>query len=178
MPDPPITNAPGSTAALDVLTVCHDRIRAQMQTLKRLAAHVQVFGADALAQQAAANVIRYFDTAAAQHHADEERTLFPALRAAAIGDDAQTLEALLVMLVKEHRQMTAGWQRLRAVLSRIAEGHVADLDVEWVGAFEGLYDAHIQREERRLFPLATTLLNSNQLLAIGASIALRRTSGH
>lgn len=73
-----ISLLPGSSAAagfdapLDMLSACHGRIEKQCATLRRLPAHLAEHGADVDARQAAANVVRYFDTAGRDHHADEE----------------------------------------------------------------------------------------------------------
>lgn len=55
------------------------RIEAQCETLKKLAFHLRDHGNDEQARQAAAYVLRYFDTAGMHHHRDEEEDLFPAL---------------------------------------------------------------------------------------------------
>ena len=79
-------NFPGHTAPdggfevpLEMLSACHHRVERQCATLRRLVAHLATRGADADAAAAAAAVLRYFDSAAKDHHADEEQDLFPAL---------------------------------------------------------------------------------------------------
>ena len=68
------TLAPGLEAPLEMLDACHARIRNQCSTLVRLKAHVATSGADEAARAAARSVLRYFDTAARDHHADETST--------------------------------------------------------------------------------------------------------
>src|SRR5580765_8493471 len=65
---------------IDILDGCHERILRNCATLERLAAHTLSHGSDAEAGVAAAGVMRYFDTAGAHHHRDEEDDLFPALQ--------------------------------------------------------------------------------------------------
>mgnify|MGYP003704987797 CR=1 FL=1 len=66
------TAAPGFDQPLAVLKHCHDRIRKQLATLDKLLPHLQQYGADQQAQEAAQAVLRYFMQAAPLHHEDEE----------------------------------------------------------------------------------------------------------
>ena len=93
--------SPGASteAPLEMLAACHGRVHKQCETLGRLAAHLPTHGSDTAAQQAATAVMRYFDTAARDHHADEEEDLFPALLEAMAGSDAVCLRALTDGLV-------------------------------------------------------------------------------
>ncbi|MDE3208835.1 MAG: hemerythrin domain-containing protein, partial [Pseudomonadota bacterium] len=71
---------PGFHEPVEMLDACHERMRRHCQTLEKLVTHLGMTGADESARQAAANVIRYFDQSALDHHADEEVNLFPLLR--------------------------------------------------------------------------------------------------
>jgi hemerythrin-like domain-containing protein len=64
---------------LEMLLGCHRRIEKQLETLKRLCTHVEARGVDAEASTAAQAVLRYFQSAAPNHHHDEELDLFPLL---------------------------------------------------------------------------------------------------
>lgn len=155
---------------LEMLAACHDRIEERCDLLERLIGHLRQRGADREAQQAAANVIRYFDTAGENHHEDEEDDLFPRL----LARDPQAAEALVSRLLAEHRDMRAAWAGLRATLSRIAAGESALLDAGAVERFGTLYRRHIDIEERELLPLAERLLDVNALAATGEAMARRR----
>ena len=48
----------------DMLRACHDRVHRMLTLLGKLQAHVVVHGVDAQANQAARDVMRYFDQAA------------------------------------------------------------------------------------------------------------------
>jgi hemerythrin-like domain-containing protein len=163
--------APGFDEPLEMLSACHGRIEAQLETLAKLAAHVPVHGADTQAQQAAANVMRYFDTAGANHHQDEEADLFPLL--ARIASEEREAEIMLLIdeLRAEHREMERGWQALREVLVRIARGERAGLAPD---AFAALYRRHIAREENALLPYAASVLVAAQRASLGTSMAARR----
>src|SRR5512141_2630254 len=80
---------------LEMLLGCHRRIEKQLETLKRLRAHVEAKGVDAEASTAAQSVLRYFHSAAVNHHADEEQDLFPLLEARI--DDAGERERFLAL---------------------------------------------------------------------------------
>lgn len=66
--------AVGFEVPLEILAACHGRVQRQCETLLRLVAHVQAHGADRPAQEAAAAVMRYFDTAARTITATRSRT--------------------------------------------------------------------------------------------------------
>ena len=83
---------------LEMLAACHQRIVQQCDTLNRLLPHLAAHGADLQAQQAAQAVLRYFDQAAVDHHADEEQDLFPALLESMAGSDAVCLRELIDVL--------------------------------------------------------------------------------
>lgn len=159
---------------LEMLSACHGRVQRQCQTLQRLAAHLQAHGADEAAQTAASAVMRYFDTAARDHHADEEQDLFPALIEAVAGSDAVCLQALTQGLVEEHRQMEGQWMALRAVLQRIAGGEPVALPTPDVERFVQAYTKHIEREETELLPTAARLLGDAELERLGRAMRERR----
>jgi hemerythrin-like domain-containing protein len=156
---------------LEMLAACHDRIEDRIETLERLVGHLPKHGCDEQAQQAARNVMRYFDTAGEHHHQDEERDLFPALARLAADSDAT---ALVARLLEEHGRMRALWQRLRSALDPIAQGTRATLEADLVKEFGRTYRSHIALEESQLLPLADRLLADPEKKALGASMARRR----
>jgi hemerythrin-like domain-containing protein len=164
----------GTEAPLEMLASCHIRIEKQCQTLERLAAHLPQHGADEPAQRAAASVLRYFDTAAQQHHADEEENLFPALLESMAGSDAVCLREMTAGLTAEHRKLEAQWRRLRVALEQIAAGTPALLPAHDVQAYVGLYKQHLQREDDELLPMAARLLGVAELDEIGRAMRQRR----
>jgi hemerythrin-like domain-containing protein len=157
---------------LEMLSACHERVLDRVETLERLVKHLPVHGSDEQAQQAAANVMRYFDTAGEHHHEDEERDLFPALERTRAHDAAAA--ALIARLRDEHVRLKAMWQTLRAELQCIAAGSSAALDAAHVERFGALYRQHIDLEERELLPLAGTALAESETAALGAAMARRR----
>ena len=173
-------SAPGAgfEVPLEMLAACHLRIADQLTTLQRLAAHLREHGSDADAQVAAQRVLRYFDTSARDHHADEEDDLFPALIEAMAGSDAVCLRDMFAALATEHREVEARWQALRAALLRVAAGQAVLLDGAEVRAFADVYQRHIAREEAELLPMARRLLSDSELDRIGAAMRARRGISH
>ena len=166
--------AVGFEVPLEMLSACHERALHQCATLRRLVPHLAQHGPDADARIAAAAVLRYFDTAATDHHADEETDLFPALIESMAGSDAFCIRELVQSLTADHRTLEAHWQRLRVALLQIAAGEASPLASVDVEAFVGLYEHHIAREESELLPMATRLLGDEALDHVGKAMRERR----
>lgn len=176
----PVTIAlPGSTAGpgfeqpFGMLEACHVRAQRTLDLLARLRAHLASHGADEQAQQAARDILRYFDQAAPQHHHDEELHVFPPLLAAG---DPQVM-AVVRRLQDEHLQMESGWQRARRLLAAVAEGRLAAFlpdDEAALDRFATLYAGHIEAEEQVAYPAAQALLDAATVRAMGEEMARRR----
>ena len=164
----------GFEAPLEMLSACHYRIERQCATLRRLMPHLAAQGADVEARTAAAAVLRYFDTSAQQHHADEEENLFPALIESMAGSDAVCLRALTDRLKADHGELDSHWQRVRIALVRVVAGDGVSLPASDVDALVGLYAQHIEREARELLPMAARLLSDDVLQQIGRAMRERR----
>lgn len=171
--------AAGFDEPFEMLVACHGRVRHMLALLQRLAAHLAQTGCDEQARQAARDVMRYFDLAGPAHHEDEERHLFPALRAT--GDAA--LAALVARLQQEHLAMAGLWAEVRGDLLRVAAGGAPDVagipgaqsqsQARWA-AFAALYDGHIEAEEDLAYPAAQALLDAATTAAMGREMAQRR----
>ncbi|MEO8278265.1 MAG: hemerythrin domain-containing protein [Ideonella sp.] len=166
--------AVGFEVPLEMLAACHGRVANQCDTLRRLVAHLISHGADRQAHEAAAAVMRYFDTSARHHHDDEEVDLFPALIESMAGSDAVCLRELTQSLTAQHRELEQLWRSLRRRLEQVAAGKAALLPEEDVLAFIGLYERHITREESELLPMAARLLSDAELDRIGLAMRARR----
>ena len=169
-------HAPGAgfEAPLEMLAACHERVERQCATLQRLLVHHGQHGADEPAQAAATAVMRYFDTAARDHHADEEEDLFPALIESMAGSDAVCLRDLTHSLALEHRQLETLWQAVRVELAKIGAGATATLDGTAVATLVAQYRQHIEREDRELLPMAARLLDTTVLDRVGRAMRERR----
>lgn len=166
--------APGLDQPLEVLTACHGRMMSQLQTLDRLVRWLPEHGADADACRAAANVIRYFDSAAVNHHQDEEDSLFPLLFERVSTAGRPRLRKLVEWIQRDHAEMTAAWLRLRAQLEGVAAGTSAELDADEVANFASRYHSHIDREDNELFPYAAQLLTPADLAGLSEQMVARR----
>ena len=177
-PDEVVGHEPMREAALEALNEATNAAAAHEPTSTHEAAHrtanEAVHGADAQARSAAAGVLRYFDSAALQHHADEEVDLFPALIEAMAGSDAVCIRQLTQRLSEEHRQLERAWRGLREPLARIAAGTARALNGDEVEAFATLYESHLALEEVELLPMAARLLGDAQLDDIGRAMRARR----
>ena len=128
------------------------------------------------ARKIAAQSLAFFDQVIAEHHALEERELFPAvLECAARGEESERVKAIVERLTAEHRQVEAAWARLTADLNLIAIGNDADLDTVAVGLLVSDYWAHAAFEEEVFLPLAQTILGryANRMWPLGKSLPLR-----
>lgn len=166
--------APAFDEPIEMLDACHGRIQAQIETLRRLAAHLPAHGADRAAQEAARGVLRYFSVAAPHHHADEEEDLFPMLREVASGDQVAVVDALIGRILDDHRRMDVVRDAVLARLAPIAEGTGGPLPEDEVAALAGIYLAHIDLETRELLPLARRLLDADRMRELGRRMSARR----
>ena len=101
--------APAFDDPLGVLSACHRRIERQLATLARLQRHLPEHGCDHDARAAARGILRYFDTAAVNHHADEEESLFPRL----LRHAGAAAAPLLADLAADHQRLAGEWRHLR-----------------------------------------------------------------
>lgn len=166
--------APGFETPLAMLMECHRRVEDQCATLHRLVPHLEAHGSDQAAAEAARAVVRYFDLAAPNHHADEEDDLFPALLESMAGSDAVCLREMVDSLERDHLTLERQWLALRAVLQQVIDGAQVRLEPVAVTAFSAHYAAHIAREEGELLPMAERLLSAQALEDIGRSMRRRR----
>lgn len=168
------TPAAGTEAPLEMLAACHGRMERHLALLERLGAHLADHGHDGQARDAAAQLLRYFDRAAPDHHADEERDLFPALLESMAGSDPVCLRELTASLSDDHRRLEAGWRPLRTLLQRIADGEPEALDPAAAQAWVADYRRHLAREDAELLPMAARLLDDDAIVQVGRAMRERR----
>src|SRR6516164_4938144 len=110
----------GFDEPLEMLLACHRRIEKQLETLKRLGAHLASEGVDPEASAAAQSVLRYFGKSAVDHHHDEEHDVFPLLeKRMGSSGDALRFRALRAKLEADHRELEAAWHRLKKPLEGV-----------------------------------------------------------
>src|SRR5687768_6436017 len=111
---------------IDILDGCHERIRERCELIRRIALHLAEAGTDLQAREACASVVRFFETAAAAHHRDEEEDLFPALYHFA--PDLNAARDLMYRLRADHSRLEALWTDMRARLEAVGRGDATRLD--------------------------------------------------
>ena len=166
----------GFDEPLEMLLGCHRRIEKQLDTLKRLRAHIETRGVDAEASTAAQAVLRYFERAAVNHHEDEEHDLFPLLESR-ITDPGELsrFRAFRDALAADHRNLEASWMRLRKPLESIGDGLTRALPPDEVHSFVCAYAHHILTEETTMKEFFDRWLSDGDRQALGRAMAARRT---
>lgn len=141
---------PFSFAALDA---CHQQIQMHLAELAALVRQMQTVGVDAKAQRQAAAIEAFFSGSSRQHHAEEEKNVFPPLLAS---DDAE-LVAAVHRLQQDHGWIEENWIELGPQLRAIALGNNWFDPAEFYhGAevFLALCEDHIALEESLVYPEA------------------------
>ena len=164
--------SPSFNDPLGMLRACHVRLERQLETLQRLARHLPEHGSDTSARSAAQALLRYFDHAEPNHHADEEASVFPRLLAR-----APSARDLIARLKDEHERIHLNWRKLRPLLAGIASGQRANLPPALVHEARRGYDEHLAIENEALLPMCAEWLTPEELDAIGAEMAARRGPG-
>ncbi len=158
---------------------CHRRIEMFLGVLTRAAGLLPERALTPEERSAVERSLNYFRDAAPRHTADEERSLFPRLRACSSPEAGEALR-ILEELEADHRQA----DQLHAAIDLIGRQAVAggSLPPEDVAAFadaaarlRSIYSAHIQVEDRQIFPVAQQLLSEPEKVALGQEMAQRRS---
>lgn len=116
------------------------------------------------------NVAGFFARAVKRHEQDEEESLFPRLRGHA------ELAPVLERLAREHHEHAALHERLDRVIVAL-DARELDAPRELARVTTALmhaYRAHLDEEERVLFPAARRLLDAGALGAMVAEMDARR----
>jgi hemerythrin-like domain-containing protein len=158
---------------IDDFSQCHAGILGHLQALGTLPALLEPA---ARARQIAADTVSFFRDAVYEHHAEEEKELFPAVLASATkGAERDKVQAIIAELAAEHRKVEAAWAKLEPKLKALAKGHEAEVDGAEITALVETYQAHARYEEEVFLPLSQAILgrNSNHLAALGVSLHMR-----
>ena len=167
------TDAAGHSP-IDDFSQCHAGILAHLQALGTLPALLEPA---ARARQIAADTVSFFREAVYEHHAEEEKELFPAvLASAAKGDERDRVQAIVDCADGRAPQGRGGLVEARAQAQgrwpRATRPNVDGADIQ---ALVDSYQAHARYEEEVFLPLSQTILgrNSNHLAALGVSMHMR-----
>lgn len=154
---------------------CHAGIIGHLQQLGTLP---ELLEPARRAREIAARTLKFFDEVIVEHHAEEERELFPAVLASATkGEERDRVRGITERLTHEHRQIEAAWKALAPPLKVVAKGGDAALDAQAVAALVNDYLGHARYEEAEFLPLSQEILarNGNHLAALGLSLHLRHS---
>lgn len=135
----------------EALDACHRQILAHLEALTELARQIETKGVDAGVQQQAGVIETFFSGTSREHHAQEEKTVFPPLLAS--GDPA--LAEAVSTLQQDHGWIEENWIELAPQLSAIASGNNWPDPAEFlhgVQVFVGLCTEHIALEETLVYP--------------------------
>ena len=99
---------------------CHVGIVSQLERLGELPA---LLAPADLARKTAQRALEFFPKAVYEHHAEEEKELFPAVLASAqVGVERMRVEALVNNLISQHRRLEHLWESLVSDLKKVAKG--------------------------------------------------------
>lgn len=165
---------------LGLLSDCHRRIEHFLQVLTMAEERTRGCALTASQRTDLEAAIRYFETAAPRHIADEELSLFPRLRACGDLAATQALETV-ARLEGDHRVAERHHQAVDTFVRRwLADGELQTADADalrgHLAALHGIYQQHIAIEDRELFPAATRLLSPTDIEQIGREMKARRTT--
>lgn len=158
---------------LNNFSSCHEGIVSHLKTFGELPALLE---SAARARQIAEETLAFFQGAVFDHHAEEERDLFPAVLAhAAKGVEHDKVQGMIKGLTAEHRDIEVLWSQLEPQLQKVSKGHLAEVDAASVQHLVSKYSAHAKLEEDEFLPLAEEILgrNSADMAALGLSLHTR-----
>lgn len=145
---------PFSFVALDA---CHQQMQMHLAELAALARQMETSGVDANAQRQAGAIEAFFSSTARQHHAEEEKNVFPDL----LTSGNPELVAAVHALHQDHGWIEENWIELGPQLRAITLGNnwfdTADF-VHGVQVFLTLCQDHIALEESLVYPEAKARL--------------------
>jgi hemerythrin-like domain-containing protein len=160
---PPRAPAP-PLPGFEALDRTHRRVLELLDQFDRLLVHVDAHGIDDAARAIATEIHAFFSTEGHQHHADEERLVFPSL----LNSPDATLVQHVQRLQQDHGWLEEDWLELAPHLEAISTGYnwydLAMLRAA-LPVFRALYEEHIGLEESLIYPAARA---RQQALADGA----------
>ncbi|MBI5717579.1 MAG: hemerythrin domain-containing protein [Burkholderiales bacterium] len=131
----------------------HREMLKVLDDFESLLAHVGENGPDSVAKASAKHIQQFFSGAARQHHAEEERLIFPGLLASGDAELVQHVKRLQ----QDHGWLEEDWIELSTQIEAIANGYSwYDLNSlqHALPVFSALYREHIALEESIVYPAA------------------------
>ena len=139
------------TTAFDALDICHQQVLAHLNELESLAQQMEHDELDDAGKRRAGSIEAFFSGTSRQHHADEEKTVFPLL----LESKDERLVAAVLTLQQDHRWIETNWTELSPQLRAIASGNSWPDPTEFrngVTVYVTLCRDHIALEETLIYP--------------------------
>ena len=137
----------------EALDRTHRQVLEILQQFDQLLDHIDDNGPDEVARASATEIMAFFGDHARQHHADEERLVFPTL----LNSNDPELVHHVKRLQQDHGWLEEDWLELAPQLEGIAQGfNWYDLAMlrNALPIFTALYQEHIGLEESLVYPEA------------------------
>jgi hemerythrin-like domain-containing protein len=131
----------------------HHRVLELLDQFDRLLDHLEANGPDTEARTLANEIHGFFTSHARQHHADEERHVFPALLTSGNAELIQHVQRLQ----QDHGWLEEDWLELAPQIEAVGNGYNwYDLSMlrYALPVFRALYEEHIALEESMIYPAA------------------------
>jgi len=162
----------------EALDLCHRETLRMLSALEALAERLARAAPEPRDRAQAGEIERHFSRTVAEHHADEERHVFPGLEAAGDPDLVQ----VVAMLRQDHAWMEADWRELQPMVDAVACGQAwVDADLLRAGAevFCALAREHIRLEETLIYPEFRRRLSQGERVRMNEEMQRRRQdAGH
>lgn len=160
----------------DLFAYLDDTHREIDTKVRRLNALIAVVESDHLSANERAElhqICEFFDTAARNHHLDEEKHIFPAMLSS---DDEQVVFAAK-RLTQDHGWLEENWLEIYPHLEALSQDSgsydYAELN-HGIEVFSALYSEHMQLEESLAYPAAKKTAHLIDVLGAGREMAQRR----
>ncbi len=142
-----------SSEPFEALDACHREVIEALQRMARFIDHLEDNGVDDTARAEASSLVTFFSQHARQHHADEEKHVFPSLLTS---EDTELIQHVR-RLQQDHGWLEEDWIELSPQLDAVSQGYSwYNIDVlrQGLGVFTALYHDHIDLEESLIYPEA------------------------
>lgn len=158
------------TSRLNDFSNCHVGIISHLSTLGGIP---DLAKSAVQACKIADETVEFFKSAVFDHHAEEERDLFPTVLANALpGEERAMVQRMVNDLTKEHREIERLWASIESELAKLAKGRVTDVNETCIQRLVAQYTAHAEQEESNFLPRAKEILGRKDPKMAELSLAL------
>ena len=170
MIDPSTESASSGDTPLTNFSNCHSDIISHLDVFNEIPSATR---SAAKAEKIAQDTLEFFRKTVFDHHAEEERDLFPAvLDNAQAGEERNTAQSMIDRLKSDHRAIEALWATVEPGLVKLSKGHIVEIGDEPVAQLVSQYKAHAKMEESDFLPLAEKILGRNDAKMADLGLAL------